>query len=54
MKGVAGLTPSVPGPPLAPAVRKGECVERRLSHSLGRESGTACMKFLFSSLTLAW
>lgn len=36
------------------AVRKGELVERRLSHSLGRGSGTDSMKLLFSSLMLVW
>lgn len=52
----ARLTPSALGRgwPLIPRVRKGECVDRRLSHSLGLESGTASMKFLFSSLMLAW
>lgn len=50
------LTPSVLGSgwPLMPRVRNGECVDRRLSHSLCRGSGTASMKFLFSSLMLAW
>lgn len=40
--------------PLMLAVRKGELVERRLSHSLGRGSGTDSMKLLFSSLMLVW
>lgn len=50
------VTPSALGRgwPLIPRVRKGECVDRRLSHSLGLGSGTASMKFLFSSLMLAW
>lgn len=50
------LTPSALGRgwPLIPRVRNGECVDRRLSHSLGLRSGTASMKFLFSLLMLAW
>lgn len=50
------LTPSALGRgwPLIPRVRNGECVDRRLSHSLGLCSGTASIKFLFSSLILAW
>lgn len=35
-------------------VRNGELVVRRLSHSLGRGSGTDSMKVLFSSLMLLW
>lgn len=50
------LTPSALGRgwPLIPRVRNGECVDRRLSHSLGLCSRTASMKFFFSSLMLAW
>lgn len=50
------LTPSALGRgwPLIPSVRNGECVDRRLSHSLGLGSGTASMKFFFSLLMLAW
>lgn len=50
------LTPSALGRgwPLIPRVRNGECVDSRLSHSLGLCSGTASMKFFFSSLMLAW
>lgn len=40
--------------PLTLRLRKGEWVDRRLSHSLGRGSGTDSMKFFFSSLMLAW
>lgn len=40
--------------PLMLAVRKGDCVDRRLSHSLGRGSGTDSMKLRFSSLMLLW
>lgn len=29
-------------------------MDRRFSHSLGLDSGTASIKFLFSSLMLAW
>lgn len=35
-------------------LRKGEWVDKRLSHSLGRGSGTDSMKFFFNSLMLAW
>jgi len=35
-------------------VRSGELVERRLSHSLGRGSGTDSIKLLLSSLILVW
>lgn len=50
------LTPSVPvwTCPLKLRVRKGEWVERRLSHSLGRGAGTDSMKLFFSSRILAW
>lgn len=50
------LTPSALGRgwPLIPTVRNGECVDKRLSHSLGLCSGTASIKFLLSSLMLAW
>ena len=49
------LTPSPVGIcPLMLSVRKGEWVDKRLSHSLGRGSGTDSMKFFFSSLMLAW
>lgn len=40
--------------PLMLAVRKGEWVDRRLSHSLGRGSGTDSMKLRLSSLILVW
>lgn len=40
--------------PLMLTVRNGELVERRLSHSLSRGSGTDSMKLLFSSLMLVW
>lgn len=40
--------------PLMLAVQKGRLMERRLSHSLGRDSGTDSMKLLFSSLMLVW
>lgn len=50
---VAGLTAGCSWP-LMLAVRNGELVERRLSHSLGRGSGTDSMKLLFSSLMLEW
>lgn len=50
------LTPSAPVGicPLMLRLRKGEWVDKRLSHSLGRGSGTDSMKFFFSSLMLAW
>lgn len=50
------LTPSAPVGicPLTFSVRKGEWVDKRLSHSLGRGSGTDSMKFFFNSLMLAW
>lgn len=50
------LTPSVPVGicPLTLRLRKGEWVDKRLSHSLGRGSGTDSMKFFFNSLMLAW
>lgn len=40
--------------PLMLTVRKGELVERRLSHSLGLGSGSDSMKLLLSSLMLVW
>lgn len=55
-RGVRVLTPSAPVGicPLTLSVRKGEWVDKRLSHSLGRGSGTDSMKFFFNSLMLAW
>ena len=39
---------------LALAQRKGELLDRRLSHSLGRAAGSVSIKVLFSSLMLLW
>lgn len=40
--------------PLRLTARSGELVDRRLSHSLGRGSGTDSIKLLLSSLILVW